>query len=518
MKKILLRGMIVFIGLLGFFLFQPSIAFGQSFVLDEAGVLSKEAIEEINNLNEKGFQHLTGSPEYAVITIPSLDGQSIEEKTTNLFNEYGLGNSEDNNGLLFLFAIEEREFRLGYGDGLNYIFSDLSEDDLVDKDTKDALRDEDYDTAIAAASTEVYQRMKEAEETIGLETIYLNGNQLLAQKRTQEAQAMKKMWLNVGKIISGIVATIVVGVGGFIGFRRLKTKWQFEQHFPLPTHLLEDKDFQGKAFLKWASYSKNYQIYNQYHTERDCQMALTYYLTTAYIPEKVKAISGLMIADKRWIQQGFINSEISDLFTSLLIKKKTNVSQFGLWLLDFRDTLENYEAQLIKKASDTMANYDLTDEILPENMELIDVYRAEIVKQAKDEVKRRSENNCYLARLVTDQVTHLELIRNISQEVYEIIEKVKIDALFEVDLKQVYKIHPELASKLSDFDASDQVDVLNNVRNEYNPGMNMILLFALMNNHMTHQEQVIADTQGNNDSFGGFSGGSSSGGGVSGSW
>ena len=174
MKKVFKRGICVLFGLLGFFLLQPSIVFGQTFVLDDAGVLSNEAINQIDALNKEGFQSLTGSPEYAVITITSLDGQSIEAKTTNLFNEYGLGNPQDNNGLLFLFAIDDREFRLGYGDGLTYVFSDLSEDDLVDEDAKDALRDEDYDTAIIAASNEVYQRMKEADETIGYGTSYLS--------------------------------------------------------------------------------------------------------------------------------------------------------------------------------------------------------------------------------------------------------------------------------------------------------------------------------------------------------
>ena len=40
----------------------------------------------------------------------------------------------------------------------------------------------------------------------------------------------------------------------------------------------------------------------------------------------------------------------------------------------------------------------------------------------------------------------------------------------------------------------------------------------MMNNQVTHQEQVIADSQSSNNDFGGFSGGVSSGGGVSGSW
>ena len=51
MKKIFQLGMLVFVGLMGFFVLQPSIAFGQTFVRDDAGVLSQETIEQIDALN-----------------------------------------------------------------------------------------------------------------------------------------------------------------------------------------------------------------------------------------------------------------------------------------------------------------------------------------------------------------------------------------------------------------------------------------------------------------------------------
>jgi len=57
MKKIFQLGMLVFIGLMGFFVLQPSIAFGQTFVRDDAGVLSQETIEQIDALNKRGSNH-----------------------------------------------------------------------------------------------------------------------------------------------------------------------------------------------------------------------------------------------------------------------------------------------------------------------------------------------------------------------------------------------------------------------------------------------------------------------------
>lgn len=51
-------------------------------------------------------------------TIETLNGQDIETKANDLFRELGLGDSEKNNGLLLLIALNDRKFRLEVGYGL----------------------------------------------------------------------------------------------------------------------------------------------------------------------------------------------------------------------------------------------------------------------------------------------------------------------------------------------------------------------------------------------------------------
>ena len=104
-----------------------------------------------------------------------------------------------------MFAIEDREFRLGYGDGLTYIFSDLSDDDLIDEDTKDLLRDEDYDQAVLNASDRVYEEMKTADETVGLNKIYADGQQLLAEKRPEKPQSQRNSGCCFGNLLVQLV-------------------------------------------------------------------------------------------------------------------------------------------------------------------------------------------------------------------------------------------------------------------------------------------------------------------------
>ncbi|MBO9636101.1 MAG: TPM domain-containing protein [Chitinophagaceae bacterium] len=58
------------------------------------------------------------STQIAVVLIKTLDGRDIEEVSLNLFNTWGIGQKEWNNGLLVLAAIQDRKVRIQVGTGL----------------------------------------------------------------------------------------------------------------------------------------------------------------------------------------------------------------------------------------------------------------------------------------------------------------------------------------------------------------------------------------------------------------
>lgn len=67
-----------------------------------------------------------------------------------MFNEYGVGTEEENCGMLFVFAIQDRKYGFEIGDGFAkriFLREDL-ETDFVDNDIKTDLRAENYDSAI----------------------------------------------------------------------------------------------------------------------------------------------------------------------------------------------------------------------------------------------------------------------------------------------------------------------------------------------------------------------------------
>lgn len=92
------------------------------YINDYANILSEETENYI--LNKSVALEKATSAQVVVVTVPNLEGQTIEEYATDLFRSYGIGNAEENNGLLLLLALEEREFRVEVGYGLEGVLPD----------------------------------------------------------------------------------------------------------------------------------------------------------------------------------------------------------------------------------------------------------------------------------------------------------------------------------------------------------------------------------------------------------
>jgi uncharacterized protein len=94
-------------------------------VLDDAG---KAAIEARLVAFER-----ESSNQIVVATIPSLDGQAIEDVAVRVLEAWGVGQKDKNNGVLLLVAISDRRARIEVGYGL--------EDRLTDALSRRILED-----------------------------------------------------------------------------------------------------------------------------------------------------------------------------------------------------------------------------------------------------------------------------------------------------------------------------------------------------------------------------------------
>lgn len=92
-------------------------------VNDLADVLSASEKTELSNyLNSVNSQ--TGV-QVAVLTVPSLEGDSIETFSMSVAEKWKLGDSEKDNGALLVVSIEEKALRIEVGYGLEGSLTDI---------------------------------------------------------------------------------------------------------------------------------------------------------------------------------------------------------------------------------------------------------------------------------------------------------------------------------------------------------------------------------------------------------
>ncbi len=85
------------------------------FFYDEVGILSREDRDYIVNVNLDLREKTKG--EVVVAIVKSTEGMDISQAAVEIFEKWKIGDRDLNNGVLILYAIEDRKFKLetGYG-------------------------------------------------------------------------------------------------------------------------------------------------------------------------------------------------------------------------------------------------------------------------------------------------------------------------------------------------------------------------------------------------------------------
>ena len=89
-------------------------------VNDFAKIFTGPQIKKMTALIERLEKATTA--EIAVVTIDTLEGKTIEKYSFDLFNEWGIGKENIDNGILFLIDPADRSYRIEIGRGLERLF------------------------------------------------------------------------------------------------------------------------------------------------------------------------------------------------------------------------------------------------------------------------------------------------------------------------------------------------------------------------------------------------------------
>ena len=130
----------------------------RSWVADNAHVLNSQTVSRLDDLIVS-LERETGD-EISVVTVSNLGGLSVEEFANRLFNRWGIGKTNRNNGVLLLAAIDDRKMRIEVGDGLEAKLSDARAGYIIRSVIAPRFKAGDYDGGVLDGTRAIANRLE----------------------------------------------------------------------------------------------------------------------------------------------------------------------------------------------------------------------------------------------------------------------------------------------------------------------------------------------------------------------
>ncbi|EFV77013.1 hypothetical protein HMPREF1013_02738 [Bacillus sp. 2_A_57_CT2] len=182
---------------------QPA---GDIYVQDFAEILNDQEKTELNNLGRQ-LEDQT-SAQVAVLTVGTTGDRPIEEYANEAFRSYGIGSAAENNGVLFVLAMEDRKVRIEVGYGLEGQIPDGKAGRILDDVTLPYLQDGQPNRAVI----ETYKVL--VQEAAG-EEVNLGGD--YADAGTQDRGIGIPSWLII-LIVVGLLFLDIKFFGGAFSY------------------------------------------------------------------------------------------------------------------------------------------------------------------------------------------------------------------------------------------------------------------------------------------------------------
>ena len=117
-------------------------------VHDDAHVLSPSALDQLER-QLKAYEDST-SNQLAILIIPSLDGDLLEQYSLRVAESWRLGQADKDNGALLLVVVNDRKMRIETGQGLEGVLTDAVCSRIIRNEVAPPFRQGNYDEGITA--------------------------------------------------------------------------------------------------------------------------------------------------------------------------------------------------------------------------------------------------------------------------------------------------------------------------------------------------------------------------------
>ena len=183
----------------------------KGYVNDYAGMISPTVRSELEN-ELRGFE-VSDSTQVVILTVPSLEGEVIEEFSIKVAETWKIGQRVKDNGIIFIVAKQERKMRIEVGRGLEGRLTDLMAGRIIDLVVKPKFKEGDFDGGFTAAISSL----------IGATRGEFKADEM-PKKGIKRAFPQFLTFLIIGGIVllvAGSISRILGGLMGAIGFPSL---------------------------------------------------------------------------------------------------------------------------------------------------------------------------------------------------------------------------------------------------------------------------------------------------------
>lgn len=125
---------------------QIPVPVGDIYVQDFAHVLNESEIAELQSLGREIEDRTTA--QIAVLTVETIGNSTIEEYANKAFRQYGIGNTEENNGVLLVLSMSEKKVRIEVGYGLEGRIPDGKAGRILDENSIPYLKNQQPNIAV----------------------------------------------------------------------------------------------------------------------------------------------------------------------------------------------------------------------------------------------------------------------------------------------------------------------------------------------------------------------------------
>jgi uncharacterized protein len=124
-------------------------------IVDQAGILSAPAIDRLSAMLKA--HEAAGGNQIAVLTVPTLGGESVEDYAVRVFEDWKLGREGRDNGVLVLVVPQDRRMRIEVGYGLEGTLTDAASSRIIRDLMTPRFREGNYDVGVEAGVTGILQ-------------------------------------------------------------------------------------------------------------------------------------------------------------------------------------------------------------------------------------------------------------------------------------------------------------------------------------------------------------------------